>query len=174
MAPPTPADYKDDFEPRSHPIDDEIGYQRKVWRFERVGWWLLALATLLTLLGLFSEGPLSTREVRQGSLGVQYDFFERNGAIGRLVITAAAPAPGEPVQIELNGHLLDAYTIEIIQPHPLESASGPAGGIRIAMQPDSTGIATAYLSIRPDSVGLVRGAIASGTERIAITQFIYP
>jgi hypothetical protein len=42
------------------------------------------------------------------------------------------------------------------------------------MQPDSTGIATAYLSIRPDSVGLVRGAIASGTERIAITQFIYP
>ncbi len=51
----------DDFRDRSYPVEEDIGFQRKVWRFERIGWYALLLIIVLTLAGVFSKGPLSSK-----------------------------------------------------------------------------------------------------------------
>lgn len=47
---------------REHPGAEDMSLQRKVWRFQRAGWYVLMAIVILTLLGLFSRGPLSTLE----------------------------------------------------------------------------------------------------------------
>lgn len=44
---------------RRDPVREDMALQRKVWRFERWGWYGLLLLVALTLGGLFSKGPLS-------------------------------------------------------------------------------------------------------------------
>lgn len=54
-----------DLKSREHPIHEDMTYQLKVWRFERVGWYVLVLVVLMGLMGVFSRGLLSSRDCPQ-------------------------------------------------------------------------------------------------------------
>lgn len=46
-----------DLHNRHYPVEEDMALQRRVWRFERIGWYALLLLIGLSLAGLFSKGP---------------------------------------------------------------------------------------------------------------------
>lgn len=50
---------EEEFMSRADPVEEDLRLQRRVWRFERIGWVTLLIIVGLTLAGLFSKGPLS-------------------------------------------------------------------------------------------------------------------
>lgn len=160
---------------RSTPVQENMQVQQRLWTVERLGlWWMLAMV-LLTLLGLFSRGPLSSSHVRaqQGQLVVHYERFLRNGASAMLVIDVQGQPDAElPLRIE--GELLDGLTVESITP-PVEHAATFSGiGMQLQARADANGRARVHLAVRADGVGLYRSVIDGGGGRLTLNQFIYP
>lgn len=149
--------------------------QKRVWRFERVGWYVLVIIVLLALAGLFGDGPLSDAEVvsQDGRLKVEYQRLSRSGTTDNLFITIQG-SPGQPVMVELEGPLLREASIETMQPEPLVSIShGPA--LRLQLGTSKGGMATLYLTLRSEHVGSLEGVVRSGSNtEVHFSTFLYP
>lgn len=164
-----------EFASRTHPVLEDMARQRRAWRFERIGWVGLLVLIALTLAGLFSKGPLSqvNAHTADGALRVQYERFSRNGAQDDLVVTSTG-SPGELRYLLLGGELLKGVSIEGLYPQaaPLRSEGQD---LLIPMQADHQGIATLYLTLRSNGVGLYHGRLTlKGGETLAVPKFIYP
>ncbi|AMS18017.1 hypothetical protein BK636_23895 [Pseudomonas chlororaphis] len=166
---------EDDLLPRSQPIQEDMALQRKVWRFERVGWYALVVVVLLTLAGLFSRGPLSTRDISSadGSLRVEYQRFLRNGATDSLTLHLRGGAR-QLLEVEIAGELLQGFSVQALQPEPLKASSAGAG-IRLWLRADADGQARLYLTLLSTGVGFYDSRIRLADHPpLSISQFIYP
>jgi hypothetical protein len=160
---------------REHPVREDIQLQRKVWRFQRVGWYVLLAVVVLTLLGLFSRGPLSTLSSTssQGDLTVEYERFHRNGGANDMVIRVKG-LPDQPITLLISSAMMEGFSIESIQPQPISSV-GTLEGLSLKTQADDHGQATLYLSWRSSGLGVFKSRISVvGGGHIPVTQFIYP
>lgn len=160
---------------RQYPVDEDIALQRKVWRFQRVGWYVLLAIVILTLAGLFSRGPLSSLEVQstQGDLTVSYERFHRSGGTNAMVVHAQGQ-PAKTVTLLISSARMEGFSIDSIQPQPVKSIGSPAG-IALTMQVDESGMVTIYLAWRSDGLGLFKSNVGlSGGGQVSISQFIYP
>jgi hypothetical protein len=160
---------------RTHPIKEDMQFQRATWRAERIGWALLWLIMILALLGLFSEGLLSTTSAESpaGDLRVTYGRFQRSGAPAEVKLEAA-PQNGQEVVIRVSAPMLDAFTIESISPRP-QAERGVTNGIELVFPVAAGEPLTAYMNVRPHKVGFVSSEIGIGRGRPAqLNQFIYP
>ncbi|BBP65162.1 hypothetical protein PHLH5_27030 [Pseudomonas sp. Cab53] len=165
----------EDFHSRTFPVREDMAYQLKVWRFERVGWYGLVLLVILTLLGLFSRGPLSSREVRSddGGLTVEYERFHRNRSTNPLTAHLKG-APNAVLEVELGGDWLEGFDVEALQPQPLRSAAA-GKGMKFWVQADAQGQATLYLSVLSDGLGTYHSRIAiPGGRSVSFEQFVFP
>lgn len=164
-----------DLHSRRYPVNEDMALQRKVWRFERWGWYGLIVLIALTLAGLFSKGPLSTADVRSadGQLRVEHQRFLRNGASDVLVIHLQGKAR-EPLEVAIRGELLRGFNVEMLQPQPLK-ASTAGEGVKLWLLSDNDGKAVLYLTLRSDGVGsfVTQVALATGAS-VRFSQFIYP
>ncbi|MDQ0703767.1 hypothetical protein QF043_002559 [Pseudomonas sp. W3I7] len=164
-----------DLHSRNYPVDEDMVLQRKVWCFERVGWYGLVALIGLTLAGVFSKGPLSSAESRSadGQLRVEYQRFLRNGSSDELIVHLQGK-PREPVEVEINGELLRGFEIEMLQPQPLK-ASAAGEGVRLWVLSDDAGQAIVHLTVHSDGVGsfTTRVSLPTGAS-LGFSQFIYP
>ncbi|SDB25725.1 hypothetical protein [Pseudomonas sp. NFACC13-1] len=166
---------QDDHRSRQFPVREDMAFQHKVWRFERVGWYVLVLLVVLALLGLFSRGPLSSRELHSddGSLGVEYQAFHRNGSSNVLVIRLKGQ-PNAVLAVELGGDWLEGFEVQALQPAPMRSA-GAGQGMTLWVQADERGQASLHLSLLGDGFGTYHSRIATpGGASVSFNQFIFP
>jgi hypothetical protein len=164
-----------EFASRTDPIQEDMDLQCKAWRFERIGWLALVVLILLTLAGLFSKGPLSTVQLQtpDGRLKVEYERFSRNGAQDDLIVSSSG-APGEMRYLVLGAEWLQGMSIESLNPQPANLTS-EGRDLVIPMQADAKGVATLYLSMRSNGVGLYKGHLRlRGGPELATPKFIYP
>ncbi|WP_447758955.1 hypothetical protein [Pseudomonas moraviensis] len=164
-----------DLRSRQFPVQEDMAYQLKVWRFEHIGWYLLVVCMLLGLLGLFSRGVLSSRDARSddGKVQIKYEMFHRNGSTNPLKLSVHT-TPEATVELDIGGEMLDGFSIETMQPAPVRMRSS-AQGMRLWLQADAQGQATLYLTLRGDGLGLYRSDIkATGSNDVQLTQFIFP
>lgn len=164
-----------DLHSRTYPVSEDMALQRKVWRFERLGWYVLLLLIGLTLAGLFSKGPLSTTQVRSddGRLWVEYQRFSRNGSSDALVIHMQGKAQA-PLELEIRGELLRGFNIDMLQPQPLK-ASAAGDGLRLWLLTDDTGRAALHLTLRSEGVGRFTTQVSLHRgPAVNLSQFIYP
>jgi len=160
---------------RKHPIAEDISLQRKVWKFQRAGWYVLVAVVILTLLGLFSRGPLSTLQTVSGlgDLTVEYERFYRGGGANPMVVQATGQ-PGKEITLLISKPMLDGFSIESIQPQPVSSMGSPQG-LSLTFPPDKSGQVTLFISWRSNGIGLFKSQISIvGGGYIPVTQFIYP
>lgn len=167
-------DSEDETASRSHPIIEDMPLQRKVWLFERVGWYGLMIVVILTLLGLFSDGPLSHQEVRSkdGRLRLEYERFSRNGASENMIINVQGE-PDSQIEVLIGGSLLKGMTLESLQPQPLRSTS-QGGALNLQLRTDFQGIATLYLNLRSENTGIYSTTVSVGPTALQLRKFIYP
>jgi hypothetical protein len=164
-----------DYHSRDYPVREDMACQVRVWRFERLGWYALVLLVILGLLGLFSRGPLSSRDAHgaDGKVRVQYEMFHRNGSTNSMQISVIG-APNATVELELDGALLDGFSLETLHPQPVRA--GSAGqGMKLWVQTDTEGRANLHLTLRGDGLGLYKSKISSpGAAPVTLDQFIFP
>ncbi|WP_447892551.1 hypothetical protein [Pseudomonas marginalis] len=164
-----------DLHSRNYPVDEDMVLQRKVWCFERLGWYGLVALIGLTLAGVFSKGPLSSAEARSadGQLRVEYQRFLRNGSSDKLIVHLEGK-PREPLEVEISGELLRGFEVEMLQPQPLK-ASAAGEGVRLWVLSDNAGQAIVHLTVRSDGVGSFTTRISLPTgASLGFSQFIYP
>jgi len=165
----------EEFRNREFPVREDMAFQLKAWRFERVGWYVLVLLVILTLLGLFSRGPLSSREAHSsdGRLDVEYEMFHRNGSTNPIIVHLKGQ-PNAVLEVELGGEWLDGFDVQTLQPQPLRSASA-GQGMRVWVQADAQGHASLHLSLLAEGLGLYSSRITTpGGAAVSFDQFIFP
>jgi hypothetical protein len=160
---------------RQVPIEEDLAFQRRIWRFERIGWYLLLTIVVLTLCGLFSRGPFSSmrKASPEGTLSVEYERFHRNGSVNTMVVRARGPR-NRPLNLILGKTMMEGFSVESMQPQPAVAAASPEG-IRLSLAADEHGEATLYVTWRSDGLGPFSSEVAiEGGEHLSVFQFIYP
>lgn len=166
---------EDEQRSRHQPVEENIAMQQRVWRFERVGWYVLSLVMLLALAGLFGRGPLSQGQASSadGRVQVQYARLSRSGVTEHLKITVRGPHNGQ-VQVLLDGELFREASLETLQPQPLRSRS-EGQGLALQLETGTDGTATLYLTLRADTPGSLEGRVSLGPDSVVhFSSFIYP
>ncbi|WP_434557277.1 hypothetical protein J3P95_13050 [Pseudomonas sp. Z5-35] len=166
---------QDDHRSREFPVREDMVFQHKVWRFERVGWYVLVLLVILTLLGLFSRGPLSSRELQSadGNISVEYEAFHRNGSTNPMVLRLKG-ASNAVLEVELGGDWLEAFEVQSVQPQPIRSAAA-GQGVKLWIQADGQGQANLHLSLLSEGLGTYHSRIViPGGATVSFNQFIFP
>lgn len=149
--------------------------QRATWWAQRCGWAALGLLVIASLLGIFSQGPLSTASATgaAGRLEITYDRFGRNGAATRVAIVVQNAGAGQTT-IAFSKSLMDAFAVDNVHPTPREERSTPQG-TEFVFASAGSGPVRVYFDMRPELSGLIRGEISLPQGPPArLTQFTYP
>jgi hypothetical protein len=160
---------------RTYPVREDMRFQRRAWRLERVIWGCLGLILLAALTGLFGEGPLSEVNAASpdGALTVSYDRFQRESRIARFVVRLARSDAVEP-GFRLSPGFHENYQVSSLEPKPVRSSAGP-DGLDYAFAPPRTGDLTVVIWAHPRRFGPLRlQAQADGGPPVTLPVFIYP
>lgn len=160
---------------RSQPFQEDMPFQLRDWRAERIGWWVMGILVVLACLGLFSNGPLSTTTSRDEAqrLSVEYERFYRFGASSDMRWMVAA-TPGTETTITVSPEFLEAFVLETITPEPLQMVA-TADGMQLVFAREEGAPLDIGLSMTPDEVGTVTTEIRlQGAEPVRLSTFIYP
>lgn len=156
-------------------IAEDMPFQERMWRAERIAWACFALLILAGLLGLFGGGPLSTATIERGPLRVAYNRFERFGRPGTLEVQIAPAASSETAEIWLPHAYLQQLEVTSIAPQPREVRDDGEGLIYIFDLSQPGQAARITFHIMPMRPGPLSGAVGSGAgEPARFTQFVYP
>lgn len=140
-------------------IEEDLGFERRTWRFQRVGWIALALFLSASAIGLTGSGPLSNATTRSdgGELIVTYERFDRVQSPSTIDITfdPALVSEGE-LRLWIESDYLRRVRLEGVTPEP-DSVSIDAGRYIFTFLV-SAGVEQAPISmqIRPEQPGLLR------------------
>jgi hypothetical protein len=79
-------------------ITEDLDFQHRIWKLQRIGWAVMVLLILAAVLGLFGRGILSRAVVTdaQGQLSVEYSRFARFQAPVELVVRIQHAADEAP------------------------------------------------------------------------------
>jgi hypothetical protein len=114
--------------PKTRPVGDlEIGedlqFQHRQWRVQRIGWVVMAVIALLAIAGLMGPGPLSraTATTADGRLLVRYQRFARYQAPATLQFEFSIGA-SRNTRLWLSRKYMEGVQVGAITPAP-ESVS---------------------------------------------------
>ena len=159
-------------------VEEDVGFERRTWQFQRFGRIALALFILLAFLGFTGSGPLSnaSSSTPAHELSVSYERIDRINAPSTFELTFA---PGLVVdgelQIWLDSDFVTRVQLESISPEPdrieidagryiytfaVTTLNDPAP-IAFHFRPERSGISRA-------TIGIVDGPATS------LRQIVYP
>lgn len=153
------------------------GHGHRIMVAQRIGWAGLVLIAVAALAGLFGPGPLSwaTQSGASGLVQLEYERFARRIGDTSLQLQVR-PDPAQPgtARVWISSEYLSGVQVRQVQPEP-DSWIGVDRGVVLAFPVSGPDPITVQLQIRPDQIGLLRGAVgAPGREPVEFWQFVYP
>lgn len=159
-------------------LGEDVGFQRKEWRFERVGWALMALVLAAALLGLLGPGPLSSATAGKegGALWANYDRFAHRSALTTLEVHAGRETVQEgQLRLWVSRSLLAGNEVRAIQPEPDQaSTAGDRVVYTFAVDDPAQGVDVIFY-LEPRQYWRQRVALGvEGGPEVGFTQVLYP
>lgn len=159
-------------------INQDLTFEQRSWRVQRVGWTVFSLILLAALLGLLGgPGPLSSRTAGEDSpFQVTYEGFARHNGPTKLTFQLQPGAvAGDEVRVWLSSQYLESIQIERIEPEPNEIALSDDRVTYVFPLSDAGAGGRIVLHILPQTLGRreVRLGIEGGPEH-SFTQFVFP
>lgn len=158
-------------------IDQDLEFQRREWRVQRVLWVVTAVLLVLALMGLFGGGPISdtTRESDDGTLSVDYLRFVRHDGQASLDFqVAASHATNQEVEIWIDQRFIDRVQIEHVSPEPASVRGADGRMVYVFELAEGADTLNATFSYRPQHMGRIPGEAGSGDAVVDIDQIGYP
>jgi hypothetical protein len=157
-------------------VDQDLDFQRKDWRFERIGWGAMLLIGIAAVGGVFGHGPLSnaTASADDGSLRIEYQRFERHGAASELTVFLRRGASTDSsVLLWIGDEFLRSVHLEQIVPMPERQTSlGDRTLYEVAMRSDTSRVS---FHVTPQTIGARTLELGiAGRATLSRPQFVYP
>lgn len=159
-------------------IEQDLDFQRRDWKRERLGWLAMVALVAATLLGLCGTGPLSSRIAGEegGALWAEYQLFGRWQAPEELRVHLG---PGQTrdgrARVWLSREFVERHDVGHVTPPPehVEALGDRYVYVFRAPSPDAE-IAIAF-TIRPEHWGWKEGTVGvDGGPAVAIREIVYP
>lgn len=158
-------------------IDEDIGFQQRMWQAERVAWVVFALVLVATFLGLLGRGPLSTAAIGAAGdpLWIEYDRFGRLQASVQLDVHATTAPDAQTVRVWLDQAYLGGMMVEEIAPTP-QSVAVASNRLYYTFEVAEPGQPiNVRFEFTPTDFGVLEGQVGrNGEEPINFRQVIYP
>lgn len=156
-------------------LAEDLGFQERMWRAQRISWVIMGLLALAALLGLFGGGPLAGASAggRGDPVSVAgYERFVRLGSPTALRVRLDPPPGRGEVRLWVGGRYLEGVRLQRITPEPA-GARVDSGGVLYTFR-TSGGPAVVTFDLEPDRAGLAEGTLRSGGGRVTFRQLVYP
>jgi len=159
-------------------IHQDLPFERRNWRAQRIGWAVIGLFVLAGLAGLFGRGPLAsaTRTSQRGALRVDYERFTRHGSPAELRVTVAPQAlEAATVRILVSLSYLQGLQVEGVEPPP-ESVLISGDYLVYSFDVEAGQPARILFRVIPDQYFLrtAEVGLTHGRERVGFRQFVFP
>ncbi|HEV7859212.1 MAG TPA: hypothetical protein VGO91_11390 [Pyrinomonadaceae bacterium] len=160
-------------------IDEDMEFERRSWRWQRVGWGVILLILLAALLGLFGTGWLDRAVAGQpgSQLWLEYNRFGRLQAETSRLEVHLGPGTGAngKVRIWLNHEYMQGVRVTSVTPEPESVEAGPERFTYVFNVPDSSQQTLIIFRLEPDKMGRLKGEVGlEGGASLGFKQFIYP
>lgn len=161
----------DEFENRTYPLQEHMGFQHRSWTIERIGWLVMSAVLVVALTGAFGGGVVSRTTIGQPPLSVQYDRFQRITKLARFIVHLGGPETER--RLTLGPAFQAHYEVSDIQPHPLRSTSG-SDGLDLSFAAGASEL-TIVIWAHPRRFGPIKFAVAgAGAQPLELSPFVYP
>jgi hypothetical protein len=156
-------------------IDQDLGFQQRMWVLQRLGWGVMVCIILAALVGLLGSGPLASRTLDSPQRGfrLEYQRFLRHRAPTRLLLQMKS-TPREEVQVWYDRALIEHFVVTQIVPMPTRVEAN-AGRLtytfRVADQEEPLLIT---FSLEPETFGSLSGRVGIEHDSLYFQQFVYP
>jgi len=158
-------------------LDQDLTFEKRQWKVQRVGWAAMVLIVVAALLGVFGSGPLSAASVGDNAtLVAHYQRFVRHQGQGELVVKVAPNEAAEGrVEFWLTTEFLGEIDLQGISPEPDEVRSAGDRQIFVFLVDDPTCPLEVSISYFPNGLGRVSGGIGlvDGPD-FSFNQLSYP
>lgn len=149
-------------------ISQDMRFQRREWKLQRVGTLLLGLVLVATVLGLFGDGPLSKARRESGRFAVEYERFGRFGSPVVLQLNVKGD------RLWLGEAFLRNVQVNSVVPEPTAwRDTGNRHELEFAVPSGASELEVAlHVSFR--EYGKLVGEAGAGEDSVAWEQWIYP
>ena len=159
-------------------VEEDIGFERKEWKVERIAWLVMLLVVLAATAGLFGNGLLSrtTKSTSDGQLEIAYQRFARSGGRTTLEVTVAPGVSQEDeVKVLVSRGYLSRFQIRQVTPEP-DSAESSGDSLAFVFKVgDSRSPLEVEFNLEAEAAGRTRGTVAVGEgPALRFSQFVYP
>ena len=156
-------------------VDQDLAFQHRQWRVERIGWVIIASLIVAALMGLFGHQPLATvtDHTSDGRLSIQYDRYARYETNGQFLVTLQPQGGAEVVRLWFDPQYLDALKILAVSPVPVRGEAGE-GGRAFVFRTDGSRF-TASVSFQFERAGFLHGSVwlDQGTP-LTLSHLVWP
>jgi len=160
-------------------IHQDLPFQQRLWKFQRIAWGVMAAIAVAALLGLFGTGPLDEATAgREGSpLWLEFNRFGRLQSETSTLKVHLGPhaAVGSQARFWLGRDYLESIQIQQITPRPESVEAGPDRDTFVVRVSDPSRDSLVTLYFDPEKMGPLpgRGGLEGG-KPLTFSQFIYP
>ncbi|HEX5499407.1 MAG TPA: hypothetical protein VFX03_09280 [Thermomicrobiales bacterium] len=156
-------------------VKQDVEFQRREWRVQRIGWIVILAILAAAALGLFGSGPLSQASVRAGPITVAYSRFDRRRSPTELNITIAGASGRRQIELWIDRSYLDHVNVERISPPPQSSRAGDDRTIFVFALDSQAETAAIGFAIEPEAIGRFDARLGlTGGQEVAFWQLFYP
>lgn len=159
-------------------VAQDLEFQQRQWKAERIGWAIMVLIALLALIGFFGNGPLSSASVEapNGDLSAAYDRFVRQDARSTLRLqVAGSQATNKEIELWVSRDYLDDVEVQRISPQPTEVRGGENRMIYVFTIDDPSATLQVAFSLGPQEMGRLSGEVGvTDGPTVTFNQISYP
>ena len=160
-------------------VAQDLQFQQKSWRVQRIAWKVMLGIAVAGLLGLFGSGPLASASTEATDSGVtaKYDRFIRAGGDHtlELTITPAAMDGDSVLKVWIASDWLAGNQVSTITPEPASESVTPDRIVYSFAVAEHASPVEIRFALESRKVGLRRwrGGV-DGDATLSFSQFAYP
>lgn len=159
-------------------LNDDVEFDRRQWKVQRVSWWVMLVVLIAALAGLFGNGVLSRARATDagGSFAVQYERFQRFQLATPLRIRSERVPPDGRVRLWLDRKYVQGHEVEWITPRPVHEILAPDRVIyEFTINDPARPPIEIVIRLRPDDTGLQTARLGlEGGPEVTFHEFVYP
>ena len=150
-------------------IQEDIEYQEKGWKIQRIATYIIFGLMALIGAGLFGNGPLAHKTVEQKGVVLSYERLIHQK--GKTQLDVSAPAAGRVTVVSFPLHYLDHFAIETVVPEP---AGNHINGQEIVYTFNTSPAGRISFFVSPLQWGRFESRVKVNGQLLPLSYFTYP